>query len=245
VGLIESINSLSELLHSGDVAGAKKLLGNVIGFFRDEIAAEGAKPKAAVAATEAKVSPAVAALRKDTTEKVSHAENVELGAHLGKLFSTSLKSLTQTQRKAVADSIKANLRIELGKDKAYVEDMGPRYEAMRGKSAQTSLLKTFSEKLKGSWGKNLVDSTAKRLHPELFKAAAPAPKPIVPHKMVTIHEVPRKVYQVKERPELVRADTVVDGKMFTSGDLEMLQGAKGIGLYKNSQGKHVFVQWRR
>jgi hypothetical protein len=253
VKLIESINSLSELLHSGDVAGAKKLLGNVIGFFRDEIAAEGAaKPKAAVAAGAEKVSPAVEALRKETGQLVHNAENKELGSHLGKLFSSSLKSLTQTQRKAVADEIKKSIRTTLGSDKEYVADMGPRFDKMRGKSAQTELMKIYSNKLKGEWGKNLVNSIANKMHPSLMapKAAPVAPKPVVPSKQEKIGGADQKVYMTKTKPTLVREDIVHNGRMYTSGELELLM-ISGVGLHvnpdkkNNPTGKAVWVRWNR
>jgi hypothetical protein len=252
VGLIESINSLSELLHSGDVAGAKKLLGNVIGFFRDEIAAEGAKPKAAVAAGAEKVSPAVQALRTETGQLVHNAENKELGTHLGALLRTSLKSLNQSDRKALADEIKKSIRTTLGSDKEYVADMGPRFDKMRGKSAQTELMKIYSNKLKGEWGKNLVNSIANKMHPSLMapKAAPVAPKPVVPSKQEKIGGADQKVYMTKTKPTLVREDIVHNGRMYTSGELELLM-ISGVGLHvnpdkkNNPTGKAVWVRWNR
>jgi hypothetical protein len=243
-GVIESINSLAQMLHSGDTAGAKKLVANMVKFFSGEIEADSKRVRPAAAAVDGKVSPAVEALRTEVNQFVTKTENQILGGFLAEHLRGALKSLTQAQRVDVADSIKRQLRIDLKADTEYVKMMGEKWESMKGAATQKEIMRLYSEKLKGPFGKNLVNKVVRTSHPELYKAAPVAPK-APPSKLESVGGKQVKVYQCTVKPSLVHEDVTIPGhRTFTSSDLELLQ-ISGVGIHKNPKGDYVFVRWNR
>ena len=253
-GLIESLNKLNSHLAAGRMADAKELLGQISQFFRGEISAEQDTNKAHTdAQATAKTTSAanVEALRTETTKEVNSATNKLLGSYLTPFLQKQLKGLSRPELEKVAAEIHKDAHAALGKDGSYVKNMSTKYDSMKTQRQQRELLKVYEEKLKSGFGQKIVESTIKRLYPDRFKAAVVkpvAPKTTAPASTrVTIGGKSQTVYQFAKRPtNLVRTDTTMNGRVYTTADLEMLQLSKGIGLVPSkSTGKFAFVQWQR
>ncbi len=251
-GLIESLNKLNGHLVAGRAAEAKALLGNVVKFFQAEIKADqdGAKARTDQQATQAKTaSAAVESLRAGTTKTVNSTTNKILGSYLAPFLQKELKGLSRPELEKVAAQIYADAHMEFGKDADYVKSMNTKYTSIKTPQQQREFLRMFEEKLKSGFGQKIVENTVKRLYPDRFKTVAPkpaAPKAPASTKQ-TIGGVERTVFQLEKKPtNLVRSDTAVGSRVFTSKELELLLMAKGIGLVPNKSGKgHSFVQWKR
>ena len=248
-GIFASVNKISELLASGNVAGVKSIVSQIVKFFQAEIKADqdGAKARTEQQATQSKAaSAAVESLKAETTKTVNSTTNKILGSYLAPFMQKELKGLSRPELEKVAAQIYTDAHAELGKDADYVKNMSTKYTSMTTPQQQRELLKVYEEKLKSGFGQKVVESTVRRMYADKFKVAAP--KPTAPAStQVTIGGKSQTVFQLAKRPSnLVRSDTEVAGRVYTSKDLQLLQASKGIGLVPNKSGKgHSFVQWKR
>jgi len=251
-GLIESLNKLNAYIAGGRNADAKELLGEISKFYKAEIEAEQGTTKDrtdAQATAKTTSAAAVQALRTETTKEVNSATNKLLGSYLTPFLQKQLKGLSRPELEKVASEIHKDAHAALGKDGSYVKNMSTKYDSMKTQRQQRELLKVYEEKLKSGFGKAIVESTVKRLYPSKFIAAKPAVKPVAPKApvstKVTIGGASQTVFQLEKRPtNLVRSDTMIGNRLYTTADLELLQLGKGMGVVKTKTG-HAFVCWRK
>jgi hypothetical protein len=248
-GLLKSLNSLHTLLFEGKTSEAQKLLKSIGTFFNEELKAAQdvtAKVTAENADSATKTTAAVTALRTEVTSEVTKTTNEVMGAFLRPFLSAQLKGVPRPDLIKAAEAIKSGLDQYLGKDGDWVKIAEAKWNALKTPANKREIMRLYTEKVKSGLGAKVVDATLRRLFPDKFKA--PTPRPAAPAStQVTIGGKSQTVFQFAKRPtNLVRSDTEVAGRIYTSKDLQLLQLSKGIGLVPNKSGKgHSFVQWKR
>lgn len=249
-GLINSLNKLSGYIVAGDTKSAANLLKSIGHFFSEEIAANENVLKTrteAKAAAEKETTATVTRLKAETETSVDRSMNQLLGGQLSPFLKNQLKGVSRPELESLAAQIRIEAKLALGRDTTYVAEVTKLYKGMRTPAQKEKLMSRFEAALKkDDFGKKLVERVCKEKYPEKFKA--PAPKPAAPATtQITIGGKSQTVFQLGKRPtNLVRTDTEIAGRVYTSKELQLLQLSKGIGLVPNKSGKgHAFVQWKR
>lgn len=249
-GLIKSLESMHSLLSEGKTTEAHNLLKSIGKFFSEELKANGEITKTrteAKAAAEKESTVTATKLRSECVASVDSSMNKTLGAHLSPFLKNQLKGVTRPDLENLASAIKQEAKAALGRDSAYVKEVEKLYSEMRTPAQKERLMARFEQALKkDDFGKKLVERVCREKFPERFVVKPAAPKAPVSTK-VTIGGASQTVFQLEKKPtNLVRSDTQMGSRMFTSKELELLMAAKGIGLVKNKSGNgHSFVQWKR
>lgn len=266
----KGLNALSSALKTGDVAAAKDIVSQFIKWWNprseyaekvknqntesSKLSAERTKWEGEKSAEESK---RVLTTTATNQEKVT---NKSLGNELGTLLRLPFfKTLPQKDAKGnrpewqydLGHAIKTELHTRLGADKAYQKTMQLLHKSKDTNKSQKMV--DEHQKAVDRIAKDVVDSVTQKRYPNMFKggsavgriATAAAKKAADSKASATSVATMKPVYVASRPKDLIRDRVVVGGKEYTSGDLEMLQIARGQGFVKNTNGTFKLVGWRK
>jgi len=248
-GLINSLNKLNGYITTGDTKSAANLLKNIGRFFSEEIAANDNAAKArteAKAAAAKEVAATVTKLRAESEVSVDKSMNVILGGFLSPFLKGALKGTSRPELESLASQIKAEAKLALGKDAAYVAEVSKLYREMKTPAQKDKLMQKFEAALKKEdFGKKLVERVCREKFPAKFAA-----KPVLAAKpttvKTTINGIPVDAFVFKTRPaNLLHQDIVFKGQELRSRDLVTLQATRQQGFVFAKDGKTpILCTWK-
>jgi hypothetical protein len=259
VGLDKSLNALSSALKNNNVEGAKRILGDAIDWMNK--ATKNVEEKRKTTSEETKIASERQKWESERTQKETKEFKTKVATELESYSNTSLgkalkpylqlpffKGFPRETLVDLGNGIKENLYAALEADTNYQTQM-------KGQWAQK---KVDKEKISGvhkntldSIAADIVKKTIEKRYPGFAKggsaagrvAAAATKKAADTKASAQSVSASRPIYVASRPKDILREDTVIGGKKYTSEDLTMMQIA-GRGFVKTSTGFRL-VTWRR
>jgi hypothetical protein len=246
-GLINSLNKLNGYIVAGDTKSAANLLKSIGRFFSEEIAANENVAKTRTegkAAAEKETAATVTKLRGEAEASVDKSMNITMGGFLRPFLQSQLKGVPRTELVSLAETIKTEAKLALGKDAAYVDEVSKLWQALKTPRHKERLMQKFEAALKkNDFGKRLVERVCREKFPEKFTA-----KPVTAAKPTTakinVNGTSQDAYVFAKRPEnLIRDSVTFKGREYHASDLQQMQ-MMSRGFVKSKTGNPILVTWK-